>query len=137
MPTNKSNLMDAVVLFGGLLSVLVVGAAFVLFPMYQLLDMTVVRRPIWDPPRVVVRESLQGLRPEDVARLEQVPQQRVFLEKLKKPIIFEPKPSWLGYRKPDPNKPVTGRQYPPNRMLHLLIGSVAIYVYALKYRGIL
>lgn len=137
MSTNKSDRMDAVVLFGGLLPVFVAGAVFVLFPMYRLLDMTVVRRAVWDPPRVVVRESLQGLQPEDVARLRQNPQHRVFLEKLKKPIIFEPKPSWLGYRKPDPNKPVTGRQYPPNRMLHLLIGSVVIYVYALKYRGIL
>ncbi len=137
MLADRSNQMDAAVLFGGLVLVLAVGAVFLLFPMYQLLDTTVVRRPIWDPPRVVVRESLQGLRPEDVARLEQDPRQREFLEKLKKPIVFEPKPSWLGRRKRDPNKPITGRQYPPNGLLYVFVGSVAIYVYALKYRGIL
>lgn len=137
MANNRSNRIDAAVLFGGLLPVLIAGALFVLFPMYQLLDMSVVRRPVWDPPRIVVRESLQGLKPEDVARLEQDPRQREFLEKLKQPIVFEPKPSWLGHRKHDPNKPITGRQYPPNSLLYLLIGSVAIYVFALKYRGIL
>ncbi len=134
---DRSNRIDAAVLFGGLLPVLVVCALFILFPMYQLLDMSVVRRPIWNPPRIVVREALQGLTVEDVARLEQAPRQREFVEQLKRPIFFEPKPSWLGHRKPDPNKPARGRPYPPNGLLYLCVGSIALYVYALKYRGVL
>ncbi len=129
--------MDAAVLFGGLVPVLVACALFILFPMYQLLDRSVVRRPIWDPPRIVVREALQGLTVEDVGRMEQDPRQREFVEKLKKPIIFEPQPSWLGRRKHDPNKPAPGRQYPPNGLLYLCVGTIVLYVYALKYRGIL
>lgn len=137
MLTNRSDRIDKAILFGGLLPVLVAGALFLIFPMYQLLDSSVVRRPIWDPPSIVVRNALQGLTPEDVARMEQDHRQREVLEGLKKPIIFEPEPSWLGRRKHDPNRPVTGRQYPPNSLLYVFVGSVMLYVLALKHRGIL
>ncbi len=137
MSSNKSNRIDAAILFGGLVPVLIACALFILFPMYQLLDMSVVRRPVWNPPRIVVREAFQDLTPEDIARMERDPRQREFVEGLKKPIIFEPKPSWLGYRKRDPNRPLRGPQYPPNGLLYFFLGSVALYACALKYRGIL
>lgn len=137
MTAQKSNRIDAAILLGGLVPVFAACALFVIFPMYQLLDSSVVRRPVWDPPRIVVREAFQGFTPDDLARLEQDPRQREFLDKLRRPIVFEPKPSWLGYRKIDKNKPAPGRAYPPNGLLYLCVGTIALYVYALKYRGIL
>lgn len=137
MSSNRSNRIDALIVFGGLTLVIIAGALLIAFPMYRLLDLSVVRRPFWDPPKIVVREAGQGLTPEDIARLEQDLRQKEIIEKLKEPIIFWPSPSWLGHEKIDPNQPPRGRRFPPNGLLYLFIGSVGVYIYALKYRGIL
>jgi len=99
---------DKAIVFGGPVIILAFGLAFALFPMYQLLDGSVVHRPFWDPPEQKVREAFQGLTLQDIERLKQDPRQQEYLVSLAKPIVFRPKPSWIGYEKIDPNKSVRG-----------------------------
>lgn len=129
--------MNLTIFIGGLAIVVVIGAVFAVFPTYRMLDGSNVRRPIWNPPQIVVREALQGLTPDDVARAEQDPRQKTIVDKLKKPIIYQPSPSWLGWPKLDPNKPARGRIYPTNSLLYVFLGSIAGYILLLKRRGIL
>lgn len=130
----SGNFIDRAIIFGGFTLVLVSGFLFFAFPLYRLLDMSSVRRPIWDPPEVVVRQPGHGMSPEDIARLERDPSQQSFLEMIKKPIVYRPNPSWLGYRKYDPNRPAPGRAYPTNGLLYLFVGSTVLYVWFLKNR---
>ena len=44
------NAFDRLLVFGGLMVVVAVILAFLLFPLYELRDEVVVRRPLWNPP---------------------------------------------------------------------------------------
>lgn len=92
----KMNRIDGGIVMGGLLIVLITAVLFAMFPLYQLLDSSSVRRPFWNPPSIVVREPGQGLAVEDIARLDQDPRQRELIQGLKEGIIYQPSPSWLG-----------------------------------------
>ncbi|MCC6512293.1 MAG: hypothetical protein IT423_24560 [Pirellulaceae bacterium] len=140
MPSANENRLDAWIVFGGLALVVSVGVPFVAIPTYQLLDGRVVHGFYWAPPQIVVREAgygLDRLTPQDLARLEQDPRQRELLEKRRKPIIYQPSPSWLGMPERKVNQPARGRPFPTNKLLHLLVVTITAYVYALKYRGML
>jgi hypothetical protein len=135
--SNTMNGTDAAIVFGGLVVVAGAGMLFLLFPMYQLLDTTSVRKPIWNPPAIVIREPGQGLKPEDIARLDKDPRQKELLKGIKDGITYQPSPSWLGYPKTDVNKPIrVGRRFPTNGLLYVFVASVAGYVFALRQRGI-
>jgi|688.fasta_scaffold08585_6 hypothetical protein len=131
------NQVNLTVFIGGLAIVVVFGTVFAVFPTYRMLDGSSVRRPIWNPPQIVIREALQGLTPDDLARAEQDPRQKALVDKLRKPIIYQPGPCWLGSPKLEPNKPARGRIYPTNSLLYVLLGSIAAYVLLLKRLGIL
>lgn len=137
MTVNRPSLWNALIVFGGLLSVGVVIGLFACFPMYQLLDRRIVCRPIWDPPRVVVRQALQGFTAEALAQSEKDPRQKELVDQLRQPLVFEPRPSWLGHPQVEPGKSVSGRRYPSNSLLYLAIGAVILYVVCLKRQGIL
>ncbi|HAC89762.1 MAG TPA: hypothetical protein DCF63_03895 [Planctomycetaceae bacterium] len=131
------NQVNLTIFIGGLVVVAVIGAVFAVFPTYRMLDGNNMRRPIWNPPQIVIREALQGLTPDDVARAGQAPRQKAFVDKLRKPIIYQPRPCWLGSPKLEPNKPARGRIYPTNSLLYVFLGSIAAYVLLLKRLGIL
>lgn len=125
---------DAWLIFGGLFLVIATGVAFAIFPLWQLLDGSSVRRPLWNGPEVVIR---QGLSVEELAKREPDPERRLALEELKKEIVFRPSPNWLGHSKPDPNKPLPGRRFPSNALLYLFLLTTAGYFFALRRKGIL
>jgi hypothetical protein len=135
--TMKMNAGEATLVFGGLAIVILAGICFAIFPLYRNLDTSSVRRPVWNPPAIVIRKPGQGLNPADLARLEQDPRQGEFVKLIKEGIIYRPPPSWLGFRKFEPNEPVRGRQFPTNSLLYLFVGSGVGYYYLLKHRGIL
>jgi hypothetical protein len=133
----KITAVDAAIIFGGLAIIIVSGILFAAFPMYQLLDNSIVRRPLWNPPSVIIREPGQGLTPEDIARLEQDPRQRELLQGLKDGMTYQPLPSWLGFHRVEVNQPLRGRRLPSNGLLYVFLGSVIGSISALRYRGII
>jgi hypothetical protein len=132
--SGKMTPKDAWLIFGGLFLVVATGTLFAVYPLWQLLDGTSVRRPLWNPPEVVVRK---GKSPEELARLEPDAERRLLLDDLKKDIVFRPSPNWLGHARPDPDKPPPGRQFPTNALLYLFLFTTVGYFFALRRKGIL
>ena len=54
------NAFDRLLVFGGLMVVVAVFLAFLLFPLYELRDEVVVRRPLWNPPVTSPSRSIRS-----------------------------------------------------------------------------
>jgi len=119
---------DKVIFLGGLAVVMTLLVATILFPIYQLLDGTIVRRPLWSPPQIPIRHAYDELAPQDIERLMKDPVQRQLLESMKSaPRSFEPRPIWIG-----------NRWGPPKNRLAFAFAFTALgYVALLKWRGII
>ena len=129
---------DKLPVIGGLL-VVVVFLAFVLFPLYELRDEVVVRRPLWNPPVTTLLDGTLDMAPEDIERLSKDPRQREILDGLRKPLVIRHSPNWISYSKrrttPAPF-PLRQRSMRLTPLLIAVIVSGLAYGGLLRYRGI-
>ncbi len=115
-------------------------AVWICFPQFQLLNGTIVHRGFWSQPQEKIVTGWDRLTEEEKKDLQMSPaveRQLQEMQEQNKPITS--RASWLGYQKrPGPNSPPpSGKRFPPNPLLHLVVGVGVAYFALLKYRGII
>lgn len=128
---------DFPIVIVGLMVILCLGIATLLFPLYMMRDGTWVRRPLWNPPHVDITRPTDDISQTDREWLMADPQQRQILESLEQlpDSFFQPKPDWLGWRTPQNRTyPQRTQRLPANWLLAATILATGGYGWYLWHR---